>query len=334
MTGTGSYRAALVGCALLCLGGLVATTSEGNARMAATAAVWGLMAAGWNIVSGYAGPLSLGQAAFFGLTWFLSTILFIEYDLTPYLGIAIGVVASLLLAVVIGVATLRLSGLYFALATLTIPLIMQTLTRYFDWFELTRPYVGESAAHFQFNSSLLYYVAAAVLLAGALFFTAYLQRTRMGRYFVAIRENEVAAEASGIPTQRYKLYAFLIAAVMASLAGGIYGQIAFVFTPDDAYSPITSIQALLIVLIGGAGTVLGPVIGAALVIPAGQLTSEHFSHLPGLDHLAYAVVLLIVAFFSREGLYPLLARAGERLGTLLGRPRPRAAAAIVRKEGP
>lgn len=318
-----SYRSALIGCGILVAGGAVASTSELNAHTAALMASWGLMAAGWNIVSGYAGPLSLGQAAFFGLTWFLSTKLFADHHLTPYLGILIGVAASLALALVIGVAALRLSGLYFALATLTIPLIMGTLTRYFDWFEITRPYVGESVGYFQFNSSFPYYVSAAVLLAGALLFTAHLEHTRMGRYFVAIRENERAAEASGIPTFRYKLYAFLIAAALASLAGGIYGQLAFVFTPDDAYSPIVSIQPLLIVLIGGAGTVLGPVLGAAIVIPLGQLATDNFSQLPGLNNLVYASVLLVVAFWSREGLTPFLTRAWPRVSARL---RPRAAA--------
>ena len=310
---TGSYRSALIGCGVLVVGALVASTSELNAHTAALMAAWALMAMGWNIVSGYCGPLTLGQAAFFGLTWFLSTKLFADHHLTPYLGILIGVAASVALALVIGIAALRLSGLYFALATLTIPLIMGTLTRYFDWFEISRPYVGESAKYFQFNSSFPYYVAGAVLVAGALFFTAHLERTRMGRYFVAIRENERAAEASGIPTFRYKLYAFLIAAVMAALAGGIYGQLAFVFTPDDAYSPIVSIQPLLIVLIGGAGTVLGPLLGAAIVIPLSQLITDNFSQLPGLNNLVYAVVLLIVAFWSRDGLMPFIARAWPKV---------------------
>lgn len=311
MARTGSYRSVLVGAALLLLGAAFAGSSETNAQMAATTAVWALMAIGWNIVSGYAGPLSLGQGAFFGLTWFLSTLLFADHGLTPYLGILAGVVASVVLAAVIGMATLRLSGLYFALATLTIPLIMGTLSRYFDWFEITRPFKGESLGYFQFNTSFPYYVTAAVLVLLGLVFTAHLQTTRTGRYFVAIRENERAAEASGIPTFRYKLYAFLIAAVFASLAGGIYGQIAFVFTTEEAYSPIVSIQALLIVLIGGPGTVLGPVLGALIVIPVGQLTADNFSQLPGLNNLVYACVLLLVAFWARQGLYPLLARAWD-----------------------
>ena len=156
-----TYRPALIGCALLVVGALYGLSSETAAHTMALTAVWALMATGWNIISGYAGPISLGQGAFFGLTAFTTTVLFANYDLTPYLGIAVGVVASLVLAAIIGLVTLRLSGLYFALATLTIPLIMGTLTRYFGFYEVPRPYVGESFAYFQFNDSLPYYLAAA-----------------------------------------------------------------------------------------------------------------------------------------------------------------------------
>jgi branched-chain amino acid transport system permease protein len=302
-----TYRPALIGCALLVVGALYGLSSETAAHTMALTAVWALMATGWNIISGYAGPISLGQGAFFGLTAFTTTVLFANYDLTPYLGIAVGVVASLVLAAIIGLVTLRLSGLYFALATLTIPLIMGTLTRYFGFYEVPRPYVGESIAYFQFNESLPYYLAAAVLVAGSLFFTARLEGTRTGRYFVAIRENERAAEASGVPTLRYKFYAFAIGAVFSALAGGLYSQLSFVFNPEGVYSPIISVQALLIVLIGGSGTVLGPLIGAAIVIPLSEFTATYFSHVPGLNELTYAVVLLIVAFWSRRGLYPFIA---------------------------
>ena len=317
-----SYNPAVAGCVLLVLGGLIALKSESAAHLMALTAVWALMAAGWNIISGYAGPLSLGQGAFFGLTSFTSTVLFAEFNLSPYFGILAGVILSVVLAAIIGLTTLRLSGLYFGLATLTIPLIMGTLTRYFGYFEVARPYVGESVAYFQFNSSLPYYGVAAVLVAFALVFTAHLENTRMGRYFVAIRENERAAEASGVPTFRYKFYAFLIGAAFSALAGGIYSQLAFVFSPGDVYNPLISVQALLIVLIGGSGTVLGPVIGAMIVIPGSEFTSTYFSQVPGLNNLAYACILMLVAFLSRRGLYPHIARLASLVATaLIGRAR-------------
>jgi branched-chain amino acid transport system permease protein len=328
-----TYYPAFIGCALLVVGGLLALRSEQSASIMALTAVWALMACGWNIVSGYAGPLSLGQGAFFGLTAFTVSLTFAKLNWSPYYGILAGVAASLLLAAIIGLTTLRLSGLYFGLATLTIPLILSTLTRYFGYHEIPRPFLGESFAYFQFNSSVPYYVAAAILVAFALFFTAYLTNTRMGRYFVSIRENERAAEASGVPTFRYKFYAFMIGAVLSALAGGIYSQLAFVFDPNDVYSPLVSVQALLICLIGGPGTVLGPVIGAIIVIPGGELADTYFSQLPGLNNLAYAALLLIVAFLSRRGLYPFLAdlvAAGmRRLRPGAGRAKETAAPAPV-----
>jgi branched-chain amino acid transport system permease protein len=308
-----TYRPALIGCVLLVVGGLVALGSENAAHMMALTAVWVLMATGWNIISGYAGPISLGQGAFFGLTAFITTVLFANFNITPYLGILLGIAASVVLAAVIGLTTLRLSGLYFALATLTIPLIMGTLTRYFGYHEVPRPYVGESVAYFQFDSSLAYYVVAAVLVALSLFFTTRMERTRMGCYFVAIRENERAAEASGVPTFRYKFFAFAIGAGFSALAGGLYSQLSFVFSPEEVYSPLISVQALLIVLIGGSGTVLGPMLGALIVIPISELTAVYFSQLPGLNDLIYALVLLVVAFWSKGGLYPYLAGLASTL---------------------
>ncbi|MEP9382953.1 branched-chain amino acid ABC transporter permease [Nocardioides sp. KR10-350] len=310
------YWQALVGTALLALALPWAAYSETNAHTAALTAVWCLMAMGWNIISGFAGPLSLGQGAFFGLTAFSSTVLFDRLNLSPIFGIMIGVAASVVLAAAVGLITLRLSGLYFALATLTVPLILGVLTKYFGYYEISRPYVGESLRYLQFDSSLNYYLIAAILVAIGLALTAYLAGTRTGRYFVAIRENTRAAEASGVPTARYKLYAFLIGAAFSAIAGGLYSQLAFVFNPDDVYTPLVSVQALLIVLIGGPGTVLGPLIGALIVIPGGELMTQHFSQLPGLNNLAYAAVLLVVALFSHGGLYPLLEGG---IGRLFGR---------------
>lgn len=315
-----TYHQALVGVALLVAGGLYGLSSETAAHMMAMTAVWAIMACGLNFITGYTGPISLGQGAFFGLTAFTTTVLFAQHNLTPYLGILIGVAVSVVLAALIGLTTLRLSGLYFALATLTIPLILGTVTRYLGYHEVPRPYVGESVAFFQFDGSMPYYLSAAVLVAGTLFFTAYLQGTRTGRYFVAIRENERAAEASGVPTFRYKFFAFLLGAVFSALAGGLFSQLSFVFSPDEVYSPIVSVQALLIVLIGGPGTVLGPVIGALLVIPLAELTSVYFSQLPGLNELAYAIVLLVMAFWSRRGLYPILADGAAALWARLRPP--------------
>lgn len=315
-----SYLQAVIGTVVLALGIPWAMGSESSAHTAALAVVWCLMAMGWNIISGYAGPLSLGQGAFFGLTAFFTTMLFSRFNLSPFIGIVVGVVVSVLVAFAIGLLTLRLSGLYFALATLTIPLIIGVLTKYFGFYEIARPYVGESLAYLQFDSSVPYYLITALLVILGLFFTAYLTGTRTGRYFVAIRENPRAAEASGVPTSRYKLIAFLIGAGFSALAGGLYSQLAFVFNPDDVYSPLISVQALLIVLIGGPGTVLGPLIGAAIVIPGGELLAQNFSQLPGLNNLAYAAVLFIVALFSKGGLYPLI--EGLVLRLLARRHRP------------
>jgi branched-chain amino acid transport system permease protein len=142
--------------------------------------------------------------------------------------------------------------------------------------------------------------------------TAVIAQRKIGRYFVAIRENSRAAEASGVPVFQYRLYAFLIASVIAAIAGALYGQLTFVFDPIDAFDPSVSIEALVVALVGGAGTVVGPVLGGMIVVPAAQLARTYLYQEAGLDQIGYAILLLIVALWFPSGAYPTIAAAVRR----------------------
>jgi branched-chain amino acid transport system permease protein len=227
-----------------------------------------------------------------------------------YVGIVVGIVGSLILALIVGLATLRLPSFFFAIASLMVPLIAQAVLLYFGFFDVERPFsANDSVGNFYFTDPSSYVLAGGVLVIIAAALTWLIAGRKMGRYFVAIRENTRAAEASGVPTYRYKLYAFLIASVFASVAGAMYGQLTFVFDPNDAFDPSVSVQALVVALVGGAGTVLGPVLGGLIIIPLAQLARTYLYQTPGLDQISYAVLLLIVALWFPRGAYPTIATA-------------------------
>lgn len=287
----------------------IALASPDLSTTAAFTMVFVLLGQSWNLISGLAGPLALGQAAFFGITDFLVLVLR-THGVNQYVGVLVGIAASLVLALVVGLATLRLPGFFFAIASLMVPLIIQAVLLYFGFFQVERAFSPEDVpGDFNFNDPFVYLVVAGVLVIVAAVVTMVISGRRMGRYFTAIRENPRAAEASGVPTFRYKVYAFLIAAVFASLSGALYSQLTFVFDPLDALDPTVSVQALVVSLVGGAGTVLGPVLGGVIIIPLTQLARTYLYQLPGLDQIAYAVLLLVVALWFPRGAYPTVARA-------------------------
>jgi branched-chain amino acid transport system permease protein len=282
----------------------VAKGSPDFATTAAFTMTFILLGQSWNMISGLAGPLALGQAAFFGVTDF-AVLELRTHGVNQYIGILVGIAASLILALIVGLATLRLPGFFFAIASLMVPLIVQAVILYFGFFQVERPFQTEdNAGDFYFTDPWTYVLIGGVLVIVAAGLTTVITGRKIGRYFVAIRENQRAAEASGVPTFRYKIYAFLIASVFASIAGALYGQLTFVFDPLDAFDPSVSVQALVVTLVGGAGTVLGPVLGGLIIIPAAQFARTYLYQLPGLDQISYAILLLIVALWFPRGAYP------------------------------
>lgn len=295
---------------------LIGHNTPALASVAAFTMAFTILGQSWNMVSGLAGPLALGQAAFFGISDFLTLWLNSQHHLNQYLGILLGIVASLAIAGIVGLATLRLPSFFFAIASLMVPLVLQALILYYGFFQVERPFrLTSQPGDFYFTAVYSYVLIGALLVVATAVVTAVVAQRRIGRYFVAIRENSRAAEASGVPTFRYRLYAFLIGSVLAAIAGALYGQLTFVFDPLDAFDPSVSIEALVVVLVGGAGTVVGPVLGAMIVVPASQLARTYLHQAAGLDQIGYAVLLLIVALWFPSGAYPTIAHYVRRVRT-------------------
>jgi|SRR5579872_2897387 len=269
-------------------------------------AMWGAVATAWNLIGGYAGGLSLGHAAFFGIGAYTSSLLYLDYHLSPWLGALVGGVAAMLSALVIGFITIRLRGPFFALATLAFAAILgiaatnlRSLTHGAEG--MTIPF-APSLAHAIFASKLAYYYIALAVLVVYLALTWWISVSRFGYYLVAIRENEDAAQALGIDALRVKLAATLLSAFMTALVGSFYAQYRLFFEPT-IFATSLSTQIALFAIIGGLGTVWGPLIGAAILVPlANELQSILGSSLPGIDAFVYGALLVLAILFVPNGI--------------------------------
>jgi branched-chain amino acid transport system permease protein len=267
--------------------------------------IWGVLAISWNVFSGYSGLVSFGHAAFFGLGAFTVGISLKFHDLTPWLSIPLATVLGGLAGAIIGYPTFRLRGTYFALAMLAYPLALIAIFEWLGLQELAVPMKRDAAAYYaQFDDFRIYLVMSLGLLAIVALISLWIERSRFGLSLLAIKQNELAAEAAGIDTFRWKLKAMILSAAMASTAGGLYTIVVLVITPASVFGIVVSAQAMILTLFGGAGTVWGPLIGAAILVPLSETLHAELGHLlPGIQGLVYGVAIISVILIAPEGIY-------------------------------
>ena len=267
--------------------------------------IWGVMGLSWNVFSGYCGLISFGHASFFGLGAYAVTIALVSFDITPWIGIPIGMVVGGLAAIVIGLPTFRLRGHYFALSMLAYPLALLYIFQWLGYQEVPLPMKREHAALFmQFDDHRIYAALALVLMIAAILVSLAVERSRFGMSLLAIKQNEAAAEAAGIDTLKWKMRALMLSGAIAAAAGGFYAVVLLVVTPDSVFGMLTSAQALIVTLFGGVGTVWGPVIGASFLIPLSEtLQAELGDKLPGIQGVVYGVAIIVIILVAPEGVF-------------------------------
>jgi branched-chain amino acid transport system permease protein len=268
--------------------------------------LWAAMGLAWNIISGYAGQISFGHQVFFGIGAYVTVLLAAKLKLTPWLGMFAGVAVAVLAALLIGTPTFRLAGIYFGLATLAYPLIFRIVMDYLGYQEVAIPMVREQPALFmQFAEARTFDFLALGLLAATLILARLIETSRLGYSLRAIKENEQAALAMGVDAFRCKMAAYVLSAVPAALAGAIYAHaILFVVTPEAVFGVLVIVQTLVVCLVGGVGTLWGPVIGAAIMIPVSEiLDSTAGDRLPGIQGVVYGAALVVIMMFAPEGLF-------------------------------
>src|SRR5207344_3540850 len=213
--------------------------------------IWATAGVSWNMLSGYSGMISFGHAAFFGLGGYTMTIAFVKFGITPWLGIPLGMVVGVLAGIVIGVPTFRLRGHYFALSMLAYPLAMLYLFEWLGYQEVALPMKRESAAwYMQFSQPRVYTLIAVCLLVGGVVVSLVIENSRFGLALLAIRQNELAAEAAGIDARLWKMRALVVSGMMAAAAGGFYARVLVVITPDSVFGMLVSAQAVVVTLFG------------------------------------------------------------------------------------
>ena len=268
-------------------------------------AIFAVLGLSWNILGGYAGVVSFGHAAFFGIGAFTVTLLLSMWNVSPWLGIPAGVVLAALAAVLIGLPTLRLRGIHFALAMLAYPIVLRYVLDWLRYQEVMLPRKTQEAAWFmQFDDVRIYALFAITLLFVALCICHVIENSRFGLALLAIKQNEQAAAASGINVWNRKMVATAISGAMAGAAGGLYVVVIRVAVPADVFGLHISAQAMVVTLFGGVGTLWGPLLGAAFLIPLGDGLHAVLGHtIPGIQSIVYGGALILAIMIAPEGLY-------------------------------
>lgn len=295
---------------------------------------WALLGQGWNIMGGYAGQFSFGHAAFYGLGAYTSTWLLVYAGVNPWIGMLIGGLVAVAFGLFTGFLTFRygLRGPYFALATFAFAEMLRLIAVNWEVVNKSRGIQvplrgGDSLLAFQFETTKVpyYYIILAMVLA-AILATYLIDRSKMGYYFKAIRENEEAAAALGVDLLKYKLWAMSISAFITALGGTFYSQYLLFIDPEIVFGSQVSVEILLRPIIGGAGTVFGPFVGALLLTPLSEITRallrEPPAFLPflsifkgrsGIDMMIFGALLIVVIIFMPNGLAEWLVKHLQRV---------------------
>jgi branched-chain amino acid transport system permease protein len=282
-------------------------------------ALFAFIGVAWNLMGGYAKQLSLGHAAFFGLGAYTSTILQIRFDISPWIGMLAGGVVAMLASLPIGALCFRLRGPYFAIATIATAQVLMLLFlkfRDFAWGAegTTIPNLGDAPLMMQFDGKAQYYYIALALLTIGLLITYAIERSWMGYYLVAVGEDEDAAEAIGVDALRMKRHIYLISAFLTALAGTFYVQYIYFIDPNVAFSFNVSVEAALVSIVGGIGTLWGPVVGTVLLEPTSALLQSWLgSGRGGVQLTVYSLILIAVILYRPTGLVGLFSDIATRL---------------------
>jgi branched-chain amino acid transport system permease protein len=274
----------------------------------------------WNVMMGFAGQLSLGHALYVGLGAYATAALYVHFGIGPWLGLPAAIAIAVAAGAVIGFLAFRfgVGGVYFAILTIAFAEFARIGFDHFRWvggssgfFLPVANYTRNDLWNLRGNPTMFYYVMLALTVA-AFVLCHVLLRSRVGYYWQAIREDETAARSLGIDTFRYKMYAVVISAGMTAVAGVFFAFYYNNLFPEQVFHISRSIELILGPIIGGIGTLFGPIIGAFLLTGMSELMQELLALLgfdaPGAKQVFYGVCLLVVVLALPDGIWPWLAR--------------------------
>lgn len=260
----------------------------------------------WNILGGYAGQISLGQVAFYGLGAYTSTLLFAQLGINPWLAMLAGGVLAAAISLVIGWSCFRLKGHYFSMATIAVAEIIQIIFTNWEFagaaVGLTVPMNQEGWLAFVFASKVPYYYIALGLLLVTLLANYAIEKSFLGYYFRAIKDEPDAAKSLGINLARYKQIAFAISSFFTALGGSLYAQKELYIDPGSVLHTGLSIKMALVSILGGVGTLFGPIVGAGVLTLIEEGTRALFGGTGrGTDLIIYAALIVVIAVYYPTG---------------------------------
>lgn len=262
----------------------------------------------WNILGGLCGQFSLGHASFFGIGLYVSLILQVDFKIHAWAAFGLAGVAGALVALFIGGVSFRygLRGSYFALVTLAFSEALRVIA---SVLTITGGGTGKilptkvGIEHLQFPTKVGFFYFALVLFFVGQAVAVYISRSRLGARFAAIREDEEAAAALGVNLFRHKVIAITISGALTGAGGAFYGQYYVYSDPLIAFGPLQSVEMLLVPIIGGMGTLMGPVLGATVLRVAAEFTQEIVGNAPGINLVLYGIVVIGIVKYAPDGLH-------------------------------
>lgn len=294
---------------------------QGQEAIAIRVLIFAMLGMSWNIMSGFGGMFSFGHAAYFGIGGYTSSILLVNLGISPWIGMVLGMGVAAVFGVIVGWLCFRykLRGTYFALATFAFAEMLRIIVQS---AEVLNASVGWNVPLIQGSSWWLmqfpagspnYFWLGLGLMTACLIVTILFVRSKAGRFTVAIREDETAASSLGVPVLRYKLTAIALSGAIGAVAGVFYTQYYLFIDPELGFGAYRSIEAILIPVVGGIGTIWGPIVGSVLLAPLNDITAAILRNPPpfleflqgrtGLDVMLYAVLIILVILFLPKGVF-------------------------------
>lgn len=270
---------------------------------------WAYVGQSWNVLTGYTGHISLGHALYIGVGAYTSTYLAQTFGMTPWFGLLIGGVLAAVIALFLGFLGFRfgLRGVYFVILTIAFAEISRLIVSH---MEALGSFTGifldfnPSFYNFQFRGNMPYYYIALGFMVASLIAVRFIEVSKVGRFIVAIREDEEAAQALGINTFKYNMIAIAISAFMTSLAGTFYANYIYYLHPNSMFGLSMSIELILRPIVGGLGTLFGPILGSFILTPLSEISRAYFAKggFEGLHLVLYGALAILVVLFMPKGI--------------------------------
>lgn len=284
--------------------------------------IWSIMGIGWNFIGGYTGQVSNGHALFFAIGAYVGGLCLKWYGMSPWISMWIGMAISVAFAYIVGTPLLRLRGHYFAIATMALVECGRIIFLNWQWIG------GATGVSFlnkalpelytwQFKAKLPFYFLCLIFLGLFVILTKWMETSKFGYYCRAIKANQESAESSGVNAAKYKRLAYMISAAIVSVGGALYAQYIQYVDPMVLLPLSNSMLIVLVCVMGGIGTVWGPVLGAFVMISINEYARSYFARISGLNLVIYGVLVIIIVLFLPKGLISLIKPIVNRVRFIL-----------------